>query len=704
MVWALIANQKYKGKVWVGCLRKCCSLLCFGDALQMLGVVASAQRFADMVADAQHAAAAAAKPSCAVNSSSESSSGRGGSSAADTPPSSLPPSGGTTAALNHPTDQQPLHQGSSVQALEKLVGEPSWWFTHAFQHVGLQQLSPVCLHPAVCLQQQEQQLSSAAIAAGLSPAAADEVTQWADSLRQHGLAWSQQVAQGFASHWLQQRQALAAQHTAAAGAAEAAAAGCHAAVDNGPDSSGGSSSSPLVPPQGSTNNSAGSSSDSTGSSSSGSTDSSSDSAGSSCDSAGSSSDSTDSSSDSDSSSSSSISTTLVGTAAAAAVGAAGKAAALEALASSSSGGSAALQLCIQPLLPLLLWQRKWLDKAAQVWKDASASTDRRMRQQQGSKAERTLEQLRLHLPENLRTATDWSGTGRKSRVHDAPCPHCTAEAAAAAAVAAGSSSPNSNSACGITPTSSSGSSGLYGQFPVSWSDPFMMRRLLWDLLGKIKPTAQAWFKKHARMCPHSTSVRFWHMVVMSLARHIWIPSGPWGSSSIAQMQLILPLHARVPRRPSRDFAAVPPNIIRTTHAHQLNVAFARQGQIAQTAALLSLQTLRALDPHAARVQPRPELLYYTPSGFHAAVCKTLMQAVQENPGADRWSLCELPAWHMWWHIGLLAYQLQQQQQQHSQAQQLPEHQSAGSSSCGSSSTSSSTPGRFQDLYLDPNAR
>jgi hypothetical protein len=33
--------------------------------------------------------------------------------------------------------------------------------------------------------------------------------------------------------------------------------------------------------------------------------------------------------------------------------------------------------------------------------------------------------------------------------------------------------------------------GLYGSLPVSWSDPFMMRRLLWHLLGKLNPTAQA---------------------------------------------------------------------------------------------------------------------------------------------------------------------------------------------------------------------
>jgi hypothetical protein len=51
-------------------------------------------------------------------------------------------------------------------------------------------------------------------------------------------------------------------------------------------------------------------------------------------------------------------------------------------------------------------------------------------------------------------------------------------------------------------SSSSSSSRGYSGFPAGWSEPFMMRHLLWDLLGRIKPTAQQWFATHAHMCPH----------------------------------------------------------------------------------------------------------------------------------------------------------------------------------------------------------
>lgn len=49
-------------------------------------------------------------------------------------------------------------------------------------------------------------------------------------------------------------------------------------------------------------------------------------------------------------------------------------------------------------------------------------------------------------------------------------------------------------------SSSSSSQGLC--FPVPYDDPFLMRRLLWRLLGKLSPEAQAYLAKHARMCPH----------------------------------------------------------------------------------------------------------------------------------------------------------------------------------------------------------
>jgi hypothetical protein len=38
-------------------------------------------------------------------------------------------------------------------------------------------------------------------------------------------------------------------------------------------------------------------------------------------------------------------------------------------------------------------------------------------------------------------------------------------------------------------------------------DPFMWRRLMWGLLGKLKPTAQDWYVQYYSMCPHCPNRR-----------------------------------------------------------------------------------------------------------------------------------------------------------------------------------------------------
>jgi hypothetical protein len=37
---------------------------------------------------------------------------------------------------------------------------------------------------------------------------------------------------------------------------------------------------------------------------------------------------------------------------------------------------------------------------------------------------------------------------------------------------------------------------------VHYIDPFMWRRLLWQLLGKLSPEAQAFYAQHLAVCPH----------------------------------------------------------------------------------------------------------------------------------------------------------------------------------------------------------
>jgi hypothetical protein len=315
-----------------------------------------------------------------------------------------------------------------------------------------------------------------------------------------------------------------------------------------------------------------------------------------------------------------------------------------------------------------------------------------------------------------------------------------------------------------------------------------MRRLLWELLGKLKPATQQWFKHHGHVCPHRREVKVWQFIVMSLARHIWSPPGTWDAAYEQryddELALLLPLTGREPKQNSPRKARLDEETsARCSYAKALNVGFARQGSDAQTAAVLSLQVLLSLDPHGARVQPKPELLFYTPAGFHAAVCKTLMQAVHLNPlgvsvaavqgqlgcaanssssggrfigpleaagsgqgtyhtngislsdhhhqqqqqqqqrdlVSDRlqqphplqaWSCAAFPAWYVWWHIGLLAYQQQQQQGPGGGLGTIGSSSSSSSSAMGSSSAAGGCGGCnggrsavcLQDLYSSVEAR
>jgi hypothetical protein len=53
-------------------------------------------------------------------------------------------------------------------------------------------------------------------------------------------------------------------------------------------------------------------------------------------------------------------------------------------------------------------------------------------------------------------------------------------------------------------SSSSSSSSV----SVPYDDPFLWRRLLWRLLGKVSPEAQAFHAHYLNMCPHSCSARY----------------------------------------------------------------------------------------------------------------------------------------------------------------------------------------------------
>ncbi len=57
--------------------------------------------------------------------------------------------------------------------------------------------------------------------------------------------------------------------------------------------------------------------------------------------------------------------------------------------------------------------------------------------------------------------------------------------------------------------SNSGSDGSspYTAWAVGYDDPFLWRRLMWQLLGKLNPQAQAFYATYLAICPHCTDQR-----------------------------------------------------------------------------------------------------------------------------------------------------------------------------------------------------
>jgi hypothetical protein len=120
------------------------------------------------------------------------------------------------------------------------------------------------------------------------------------------------------------------------------------------------------------------------------------------------------------------------------------------------------------------------------------------------------------------------------------CPLCAQEQqqqqAAAADAAPSDSSPAAASLPADSPPSSSTPSAacfIPNNPQQAWRDPFSWRRLVWGLLGRLKPTAQAWYVQHYGMCPHCPDQQLWSAVARSLRRHLWVPQ----SADALQWQL-----------------------------------------------------------------------------------------------------------------------------------------------------------------------
>ncbi|WIA21457.1 hypothetical protein OEZ85_000664 [Tetradesmus obliquus] len=206
----------------------------------------------------------------------------------------------------------------------------------------------------------------------------------------------------------------------------------------------------------------------------------------------------------------------------------------------------------------------------------------------------------------------------------------------------------------------------------AWRDAFGWRRLLWGLLGRLKPTAQAWYVQYYGMCSHCPDHKLWAAVCGSLMRHLWVPPGAdavaWQLSGAH-----CPPRSAWPEQPGRM----------AQYARALNAAFkARAGSCEaadsdcfssshDAATMMSHQVLLSLSPLQHKLHPATEVTPLCPSSFMPAVNKLLQQQLgmaQLLHSALVRSGQPL-MWHVWWHIGIRRYHWVQQQQQRQQQQQ-----------------------------------
>ncbi|KAF6256668.1 hypothetical protein COO60DRAFT_88069 [Scenedesmus sp. NREL 46B-D3] len=224
---------------------------------------------------------------------------------------------------------------------------------------------------------------------------------------------------------------------------------------------------------------------------------------------------------------------------------------------------------------------------------------------------------------------------------------------------------------------------------VPYSDPFMWRRLLWQLLGKLSPEAQAFYAQYTAACPHCPDPLLWHCVRSSLLNSLW--SSPAGDAVEQQMSRICPLSCK--KNAERGVRL-------QLYARALNASF-MSGKVQQQAAMLvAQQLLLALSPLHAQLLPRPETAFLCPSSFPAAVGKALAGQLLSRPVLDmfRHDQAHLAMWHVWWHIGLRRYAGMR-----GQGQQLAQvlHAAAATSNWMGCQLPAA---ELDELYLNPDAK
>ncbi|WIA40226.1 hypothetical protein OEZ86_013609 [Tetradesmus obliquus] len=231
-----------------------------------------------------------------------------------------------------------------------------------------------------------------------------------------------------------------------------------------------------------------------------------------------------------------------------------------------------------------------------------------------------------------------------------------------------------------------------GSEAVPHTDPFMWRRLLWLLLGKLSPASQAFYAQYLAVCPHCPDSLVWSQVKVSLLNSLW--SSP--AADVIEQQLASPSAMSVYNNEQRAR--------RVRHyAQTVNDTFTKHYN--PTLPLLAKQLLLALSPLHAQLLPRPETAFLCPSSFPAAVGKALAGQLLTRPVLDMFqhSAAHLTSWHVHWHIGLRRYGMAKQQQQQQQQWQRRRRQACGEGYSRATAGNLSA-AELDQLYLDPDAK
>jgi hypothetical protein len=160
----------------------------------------------------------------------------------------------------------------------------------------------------------------------------------------------------------------------------------------------------------------------------------------------------------------------------------------------------------------LAWYATWVQQKTDAYKQSRAwweSDERRKLAIDGARGRKPAPTSAPAASEKAGNSSSGSSDEWKHGAYDvcASCPLCQLEQEQQMQQQAMNKQPGNNlgNGCGRGPGSAAGGAGGGSSDAVPYSDPFMWRRLLWQLLGKLNPESQAFYAQYLAMCPHCPS-------------------------------------------------------------------------------------------------------------------------------------------------------------------------------------------------------